>query len=164
MIIRAAEPTEVAAVGNLTLAAYVADGFLSPDDDYADELRNAAGRAADAELVVAADESGAVLGTVTFVLAGTPWAEVAAPGEAEFRMLAVAPEGRGRGVGSALTSWCIERARSHGCTGLVLSSMDRMRTAHRLYERLGFRRVPELDWTPVPHVQLIAYRLDLGPA
>ena len=42
--------------------------------------------------------------------------------------------------------------------------MDTMRTAHRLYERLGFRRVPELDWTPVPHVQLIAYRLDLDPA
>jgi ribosomal protein S18 acetylase RimI-like enzyme len=114
--------------------------------------------------VVAADESGALLGTVTFVLAGTPWAEVSVPGEAEFRMLAVAPVGRGRGVGSALTAWCVERARAHGCTGLVLSSMDKMRTAHRLYERMGFQRVPELDWTPVPHVQLIGYRLDLRPA
>jgi hypothetical protein len=36
-----------------------------------------------------------------------------------------------------------------------------MTAAHRLYERSGFRRVPERDWTPTPEVPLLAFRLDL---
>jgi hypothetical protein len=40
-----------------------------------------------------------------------------------------------------------------------MSSMDRMTPAHRLYERLGFTRAPEDDWSPVPGVQLLAYRV-----
>ena len=42
MRIRPAEPDELALVGELTLAAYVADGFTAVDDDYAAELRAAA--------------------------------------------------------------------------------------------------------------------------
>lgn len=161
MIIRPAEPTELAAVGELTLAAYVADGYLSTADDYATELRRAADRAGAADLVVAVDGSGQLLGTVTFVLAGSAWAEVSRPGEAEIRMLAVDPVARGRGVGAELASWCVDRARDHGCTAVAISTMTQMGAAHRIYERLGFVRDPERDWTPVPHVQLIGYRLDL---
>ncbi len=36
-----------------------------------------------------------------------------------------------------------------------------MAAAHRLYERLGFTRVPERDWKPREDVQLIAYELPL---
>jgi hypothetical protein len=36
-----------------------------------------------------------------------------------------------------------------------------MTAAHRIYERLGFTRIPERDWSPVPGVDLLAYRLDL---
>ena len=94
-----AEPDELAAVGELTVAAYVADGYLrGAEDGYAEQLRAADERAREADLVVAVDEpKGTLLGTVTFCRAGTPWAEVSRPGEAEFRMLAVAPEARGRG-------------------------------------------------------------------
>ena len=46
MRIRPAEPDELALVGELTLAAYVADGFTDVDDHYADELRAADQRAA----------------------------------------------------------------------------------------------------------------------
>ena len=37
-----------------------------------------------------------------------------------------------------------------------------MADAHRLYTRLGFERVPDRDWEPVPGVSLIAFikRLD----
>jgi hypothetical protein len=34
-------------------------------------------------------------------------------------------------------------------------------TARRLYERLGFQRAPELDWSPVPGVNLLALRREL---
>jgi hypothetical protein len=36
-----------------------------------------------------------------------------------------------------------------------------MHTAHRLYERLGFSRLPERDWTPVPGITLRCYSLEL---
>ena len=161
MRIRPAEPDELALVGELTLAAYVADSFTAVDDDYAAELRAADQRAQQAQLVVAAAPHGHLMGTVTFVLPGTPWAEVSRPGEAEFRMLAVSPEHRGRGVGSALAGWCVGRAREQGCTAVALSTLPEMATAHRMYERMGFSRAPERDWWPNPRVQLIAYLLDL---
>jgi hypothetical protein len=34
--------------------------------------------------------------------------------------------------------------------------------AHRLYQRLGFVRCPERDWSPLPGVELVVYRLDLA--
>ena len=104
-----------------------------------------------------------LLGTVTFCVSGSPYAELAQPGEAEFRMLAVAPEARGRGIGHELARWCVDRAREQGCTAIVLSTLDLMHSAHRLYERMGFQRLPERDWTPEPDITLIAYRLDLSP-
>ena len=161
MRIRPADPDELTMVGELTLAAYVTDGHLDADDDYAGELRAADQRSAQADLVVAATPDGRLLGTVTFVLPGTPWAEVSRPGEAEFRMLAVAPEHRGRGVGSALAQWCVDRAREQGCTAVALSTLQSMATAHRMYERMGFVRAPERDWWPDPDVKLIVYLLDL---
>jgi GNAT superfamily N-acetyltransferase len=164
VILRRAQPEEFAAIGELTLAAYVADGFLDNDDDYAVELRAAAHRAVEAELVVAVDPtSHELLGTVTFALYGSAYAEISRPGEAEFRMLAVAPAARGRGIGHDLARWCVDRAREQGCTAIVLSSLDRMKSAHRLYERMGFDRLPERDWFPSPDIMLVAYLLDLEP-
>lgn len=162
MIIRPAEPRELVAVGDLTLAAYVADGYLSPDDPYAGELRAADDRAAQADLVVAVGHAGDLLGTVTFCLPGTEWSEVSRPGEAEFRMLAVAPDARGRGVGGALAQWCVDRAREQGCTAVALSSLPEMQTAHRIYERMGFVRAPDRDWWPSQQTQLIVYLLELA--
>jgi ribosomal protein S18 acetylase RimI-like enzyme len=164
VILRLADPSdadEIAAVGALTVEAYVADGYLDgAEDGYASHLRAAGDRARDAELAVAVDE-GAVLGTVTYCKAGTPWAEVSGDGEAEFRMLAVAPTARGRGVGEALARWCVDRARADGCHAVVLSTLPVMHAAHRIYQRLGFVRTPERDWYPGPEVQLITYRLEL---
>lgn len=164
MILRRAQPDELAAVGALTLQAYSADGYVTADEPYASELSGAAQRAAEADLMVAADRgTNELQGTVTFCLEGSPYAEISRPGEAEFRMLAVAPAARGRGVGLALVRWCIDRAREQGCTALVLSSLDSMHTAHRLYEKLGFERLPDRDWFPTPEIKLIAYGLELAP-
>jgi hypothetical protein len=40
---------------------------------------------------------------------------------------------------------------------MVLSTDPRMTSAHRLYQRLGFSRVPGRDWSPVPGVDLLVY-------
>lgn len=158
------DPEELDGVGRLTVEAYAADGFVSADDEYADHLRDAASRAANAELYVALDEHGAIAGTVTFCPEGSRYRELARPGEAEFRMLAVSPQARGRGVGEALVRTCLERATELGYDALVLSSMPTQTRAHSVYARIGFRRTPELDWSPVEGVDLLGYRIDLRPA
>ena len=160
--VRASEPAELEAVGELTYAAYAADGFVTEDDEYADHLRDAASRAAQAELYVAVDPDGRIAGTVTYCPADSRFRELAGPGEGEFRMLAVAPHARGRGVGEALVRTCIERAEELGCSALVLSSMPSQTSAHRVYGRIGFHRTPDLDWSPVAGVDLLGYRLELG--
>ncbi|MET7737927.1 GNAT family N-acetyltransferase [Streptomyces sp. NPDC005402] len=165
ILIRPAEPTDYAPLGDITADAYLNDGLLAfggEKDWYLAELKDVAKRAETAEVLVAtADDH--LLGGVTFVPSGSPMAELARPGEAEIRMLAVSHAARGRGVGQALVQACVERATAAG-KSLVLCTQPTMRTAHRLYERLGFTRAPERDWHPVPEAPdftLLTYELTL---
>jgi ribosomal protein S18 acetylase RimI-like enzyme len=159
--IRLARPEELAEVGRLTVDAYRASGFAM-GEGYALKLADAATRAREAELVVAVDADGTLLGTVTVAPPGSPWAQVAAEDELEFRMLAVSARARGRGIGEALTRTAIDSAAGLSLRAVVLSSGPEMATAHRLYERLGFYRTPALDCSPKDDdVFLITYRLDL---
>lgn len=159
--VRTARPEEHDTVGALTLAAYTADGFVDPDGRYASMLRDAARRASDAALL-AAIHGDAVVGTVTYCPPGAPITNIAGPGEAEIRMLAVAPTARRRGVGEALVRACVERARANRLRGIVLSSQPGMTAAHRVYERLGFVRTPDRDWTLDSGGLLITYELALA--
>jgi predicted N-acetyltransferase YhbS len=160
--IRRAEPRDHAAVGEVTVAAYA--GLPETDEaGYVDKLRDAAARDREAELWVAVGDGEEVLGSVTVCHDGSPWREIGRGDEGEFRMLAVSPAAQGQGVGAALVKLCIDRFREVGAPGIVLSTLPTMVTAHRLYERHGFVRAPERDWTPVPRVDLVAYHLDLAP-
>lgn len=160
MEIRLARTDELDLAGEITQAAYSA--FTSgPADPYVAKLRDAATRAAEAELYVAED-GGALLGNVTWCPRGSAWREISQPDEGEFRMLAVAPGAQGQGVGEALARFCLEMSRAAGDRGVVISSMEQMAAAHRLYRRLGFTRLPERDWSPAPGVQLIAFELHHG--
>lgn len=161
--IREALAEELPAVGELTIESYGADDLIGSHGNtptlYALKLADARLRFDEAELLVAVDDAGILLGTVTIARPGTPWAQVAGPDHLEFRMLAVAPAARGRGVGEALTRRVLDRAVELGLRGVALSSSQEMRAAHRIYERLGFRRTPEADWSPTPPTSLITYRL-----
>ena len=138
------------------------------DDDpdhaaYVDELRDVARRARHCTIYAAVDESGRVLGGVTYVPGpGTPYSESERDDEAGFRMLAVDPSVQGRGVGQALVEACIARARADGRSALVLLTLPSMHAAHRLYERLGFARAPDRDWEFAPGSVLLGYLLPLG--
>ncbi|MGW7297927.1 GNAT family N-acetyltransferase [Streptomyces sp. NPDC054829] len=162
--IRPARPAEYDELGEITAQAYLRDGLLAFGDAdwYLSELKDVARRAAAADVLVAAD-SGRLLGGVTYVPSGGPMADLARPGEAEIRMLAVAHEARGRGVGQALVQACVDRATGTSA-GIVLSTQPSMRAAHRIYERLGSTRAPERDWHPLPEhpeFTLLTYELTL---
>jgi ribosomal protein S18 acetylase RimI-like enzyme len=154
--IRHAADAEFAELADLSVSAY--EPFVAGDHVYVAELRDVAHRAAAAELLVAADD-GHVLGTVTFVPDGGPLGEIAGPGEAEFRMLAVDPAARGRGVGTALLQRVLDDSRRRDRAGVVCSSLPEMRAAHRIYHRLGLQRSPQRDWSPMPGVDLLAFAL-----
>lgn len=161
--IREARPSEHAAVGELTVAAYLADGLVG--DDYLAVLRDASSRAALGLLLVAADvTTQELLGTASLFTtrAGPRWAEGASAGDAVLRMLAVSPWARRLGVARALTLECVRRAREMGLERLLLSTAPAMRAAQGLYGQLGFRRDPGADWEPVPGVTLLAYWLPLA--
>lgn len=156
---REATDDELDAAGAVVCAAYAADGHASAE--YHRVLADARARAKEATVVVAVTAAGQVVGSVTFALAGSPWADVATDGEAEFRMLGVLPSHRGLGVGGALSRWCIDRARASGRRRIVISSQPEMTSAHRMYLALGFVRRPDLDWSPVPGVDLLGFSLEL---
>jgi GNAT superfamily N-acetyltransferase len=158
--IRPVDPSEYDQVAELVVAAYGALRPLRPV--YEAEIRDVARRASRADVLVATDDTGELLGTVTFVGDQRSVArEISAPDEAEFRMLGVSPHAQGRGVGTLLVEDCVRRARALGRRRLVLSTGDWMTSAHRLYERAGFRRTPDRDWKPAPEVHLMAYALEL---
>ena len=154
--IRHAQAAEFPRLADLCVAAYAP--FVAGDHSYVAELRDVARRAADAELLVAAAD-GRALGTVTFVPDGGPLGQIARPHEAEFRMLAVEPSAHGRGVGTALLRRVLDDSRRHGRAGVVCSSLKEMRAAHRIYQRLGFGRAPQRDWSLAPGVELLAFAL-----
>jgi ribosomal protein S18 acetylase RimI-like enzyme len=236
VMIREARPDELAAVGDLRVAAYEAGGFLNPG--YEPELRTL-GTQGDGTVLVAIPEDGPaagsgggpgqgpgdrpgqgpgdgpgqgpgngpgqgpgnrpgqgpgdgpgrgaadppgsgsgnghgaggplggsspIAGTIMLVTWPRAGELVGGPDEAEIRALAVAPGIQHGGVGTGLLLTALNWAELAGARRVVLSTLPEMRAAHRLYERNGFRRLPDRDWSPRPGVQLLAYILELARA
>ncbi|QKW21491.1 GNAT family N-acetyltransferase [Kitasatospora sp. NA04385] len=158
-LVRRALDRDLAGAGEVSVEAFVGDGHTRPDSPYVELLRDAARRGREAELLVAVDDAGAVLGCVTFAPGGTAWADVAGPAEGEIRMLAVGAAARGRGVGRALVEAAIGRSRELGLAGMAFSTRPAMTAAHRIYAALGFVRSPERDWSPTPGTDLLVYTM-----
>jgi ribosomal protein S18 acetylase RimI-like enzyme len=147
VIIRTALPTELPEIGDIRVAAYRADGFLSPASQYTATL-HALGHDGNGDVLVAVADDGQLLGTVMLEYWPNQGGAMHGPGEAEIRALAVRPAARGLGAGNALLTAIIEHAAAHGVEHLVLATLPAMRTAHRMYEKAGFTRLPERDWAP----------------
>jgi putative acetyltransferase len=64
-------------------------------------------------------------------------------GMAELHRLYVRPDQRRRGLGETLVRLAEDHARGQGAATMVFWSDTRFTTAHRLYERLGYRQAGE---------------------
>lgn len=159
--IRPALPSELPVIGDLRVAAYRADGYLTPPSAYAGTLR-ALGSAGDGE-ILAAVAGDAIIGTVMLQLWPQAGELARGPQEAEVRALAVTPQARGRGVGRALLAATVDLAARRGVRQLLLLTRPEMRSAQHLYLAAGFRRLPDRDVSPYPGLVLLAYGLPLTP-
>lgn len=136
IVVRLATPDEHAETARILDAAYRHDAphTVGPS-------------ARDHEVWIAVDRGtdGAVLGTVT---TPQPGGHIASPGRAEeldFHRLAVDPGARRRGVGRLLVEHVVLLARARGLERVVVNCGAPATGAHRLYERLGFRQLPERE-------------------
>lgn len=154
-----AGPGDFDRIADLSVRVYVGGGLAS--EGYTSELADVAGRASRAELLVVRDDNGHVVGSVALVLSGDFGEVTTSDEEAAFRMLVVDPAAQGRGLGTLLVTTCLDRARAAGKRRMVIATGTRMTAAQRLYERLGFTRLPERDWSPVPGIDLIVYSREL---
>jgi ribosomal protein S18 acetylase RimI-like enzyme len=141
--LREARADELDAVGAMMVAAYAEFAPPAPVPawtDYEDEIRDVRRRLGVSTLIVV-DDGGRLVGAV--------------------RLLAVHPAARGRGLGRLLTEECIRRARASGRAAVGLHTTTLMNVARAMYERMGFVRVPEHDFLPMPTFRVMAYRLTL---
>ena len=170
MVIRNARPEEYAKVGELMVTVYSAlEGFPKPEAQpaYYQLLRNVGQLTSKpgTEILVASDENDHLLGAVVYFnemryygSGGTATQEKNAAG---FRLLAVNPLSRGRGVGRLLTEACITKARTSGSSQLIIHTTRSMMIAWKMYESLGFRRSPDLDFRQ-QDLEVFGFRLPLN--
>lgn len=167
-LVREADPDEFEALGRLMVAVYAGlEGFPGPGEQpkYYDMLADIGlmAQKPGAKLLVAVADGRLLGGVVHFSdmaqygSGGTATQERDAAG---FRLLAVSREARGLGVGRALVLHCIGLARAEGKAQVVIHSTAAMRVAWGMYERLGFRRSPDLDFLQ-GDLPVFGFRLDL---
>lgn len=172
-------------IGDLLRRAYAefADVFPWPDswNQYAASVADVEGRWGTSTILVA-ERHGEVVGTVDYLAPGAGVYShdqttaliapqdrpnvVMRPTWAAVRCLAVDPNRRGQGVAGALLGELVGRARHVGASLVFLHSIPIMASAIRLYESVGFERMPERDFRLVAGggEAVLAFGLDLERA
>jgi GNAT superfamily N-acetyltransferase len=109
-------------------AAAVGEGHERAFESVAGDDRN--------ELLVLADRDGAIVACLQ--LTYIPGIAHGGAERALIEAVRVRADRRGAGLGTYLLERAMERARTRGCTLVVLTSNKRRVEAHRLYRSLGF--------------------------
>ena len=156
MIIRDLHPFEFDALGRLMVDVYSKlEGFPTPAEQpqYYELLANI-GRFTekpDTRVLVAVSPEGDLMGGVVYfgdmAQYGSGGTATSITNSSGIRLLGVDPRFRNAGAGRALTNECIRLARERGHSQVVLHTTQAMRTAWGLYERLGFTRSQDLDFS-----------------
>lgn len=159
MLLRPAAASDAAAVAALWTEAYADAGPEGRRDPYAEAEFFVA--ASSGEMTVATEAEGEVVAVVLFCppgASGRAVGEGEEGEEGELARLAVADLWRRRGVGRQLVERVGEQARAAGAAAIVLWSRPYQTDAHRLYEALGYRRLPARDGRDADGRQLVFAR------
>jgi len=164
LVIRNAQPEELEEISVLLRESYQQYQIFIPPErwkPYLEDIMDVRSRMDDSELIVAEVDQ-RLVGCVTLFLDGAKSFPEAWPsGWAVARLLAVHPDFRGRRIGHALMEECMRRCRRAGIKTVGLHTTEIMEVARGMYERMGFVRVPEHDFSPAPGITVMAYRLHL---
>jgi len=136
--IRPATDADSSAVIEIIDACYREyDGCVLLVDEEEPELKAPASAFADlgGGFWVVETETDGVVGTIAVAPAD-------APGYARIHKLYVAKAARGKGLGTKLCAWAEDAAQDFGADWMVLYTDTRFTEAHRLYERMGYHRLP----------------------
>jgi ribosomal protein S18 acetylase RimI-like enzyme len=137
---------EDAEIISLLTRVFVQEGYTSRQD--AERMFTPAELRKRGNIILARSPAGSLFGMAIFVPSSSQARQVAtAADEAEIHLLAVHPGARGRGIASSLILDCEREAVSLGYFKMVLSTQPTMKEAHRVYERLGYRRNSGRDWS-----------------
>ncbi|MFV8224707.1 GNAT family N-acetyltransferase [Christiangramia aquimixticola] len=116
------------------------------------------------DLLIAVSQENNIAGAVVYFddmssygSGGTATQEKNASG---FRLLAVDPDERGKGIGKLLIHDCIDRAKNNGQKQVIIHSTDFMKIAWKMYEKIGFKRSEDLDFMQ-GNLQVYGFRLKL---
>lgn len=107
-------------------------------------VSNVAALAEGGEVIVAESEGG-IVGSVVYFPPGSSSLGIFEPGWAAIRMLSVDPDHRGRGLGRLLSEECARRARTDCAERVALHTGEQMAAARRLYGRIGFEVLREIE-------------------
>ena len=160
MEIREAASDEHEAAGRVTADAY--RGFVH-DPAYLERIADVADRAGRTIVLVAVEERG-IVGSLTLELDRRVNArdEPLTSRRAHIRMLGVAPDHQGRGIGTALMRAAEDRAHRAGKQEITLHTTAPMTAAQAMYRSLGYERMAD-EVLPDGFV-LLGYRKVLGAA
>lgn len=166
MKLREARPEELTLLREQRVKAYSPYAELIPGGHWGalrQSLQSEADQLPGAEFIVAECEAKLAGSVVLFPPKSNAYDGLADAVEyPEIRMLAVDGEFRGKGVAAALIAECVARSRAKRYRLIGLHTGEFMKPAIRLYERLGFRRVPEHDFQPADDgIVVRAYRLEI---
>jgi ribosomal protein S18 acetylase RimI-like enzyme len=152
MIIRNASKEELPFIREQRVLAY-SEHATSISPEHWQALKQAISSEADVqdgvELIVA-EVNGEILGSVALFPPQSDAYEgiVDKLDYSEIRLLAVSKEARGKGVASALIKECMKRTKEKGIDSIGLHTADFMKSAMKLYEGFGFKRIPQYDFEP----------------
>lgn len=167
LLIRDATEADHATIRALTLSAYAKYADTMPEAAWG-ALRGAVVSVMDsldqqeAEKIVA-ERDGEVVGSVLLYppTEKDSYGQGGAAHHPELRLLAVAPQVQGLGVGRALVDECVRRARKVGAQKLGLHTSDYMEVATALYQKMGFTRAPAADFEAAGPHTVKGYQLAL---
>jgi GNAT superfamily N-acetyltransferase len=154
-IVREAVPNEFPEIGELMVMVYSQlKGFPTNEEqsDYYKMLANIGSLTKNpgTKLLIAVSSNGKIGGGVVYFgdikYYGSGGTAIKEKNAAGFRLLAVDPDTRGKGLGKLLTEACIQLAKDEKQNQLIIHTTEAMQVAWKMYEKMGFNRSKDLDF------------------